>query len=146
MKNFYKSGLLLLILISTLSTRAQVPVLSSYPSASAVVFLDFDGQTVDNTSWNYNGPICCAPSGLSTADITTAFTRVAEDYRPFNINITTDSTKYFAAPANRRMRVIVTTSWEWYGQAGGVAFIGSFTWGDNTPCFVFSSLLGYNVK
>ena len=26
------------------------------------------------------------------------------------------------------------------------SFINSFTWGDDTPCFVFSALLGYNVK
>jgi hypothetical protein len=44
------------------------------------------------------------------------------------------------------MRVVITESWEWFGQAGGAAFIGSFTWGNNAPCFVFSSLLNYNEK
>ncbi len=148
MKNLYRSGLVALVFAGAVTARAQtqVPLLNSYPSASAVVFLDFDGQTVANTSWNLNGPIYCAPAGMDSAQITTVFNRVSEDYRPFNINITTDSTKYFAAPANRRMRVILTTTWEWYGQSGGVAFIGSFTWGDNTPCFVFTSLLNYSVK
>ncbi len=144
MKNLYKSGLMVLIFIGTLKANAQVPVMSSYPSASAVVFLDFDGHTVDNTAWNYNGPIVCGASGMTNANITTAFNRVAEDYRPFNINITTDSTKYWAAPANKRMRVILTVNHEWYGAAGGVAFIGSFNWGDNTPCFVFTAALGVN--
>ena len=60
--------------------------------------------------------------------------------------ITTDENVYNNANPLKRMRVVITESWEWYGQAGGVAFINSFTWGDNTPCFVFSSLLGYNVK
>lgn len=146
MKNLYKSVLMVLLLAGTMRTNAQVPLLSSYPSASAVLFLDFDGHTVANTSWNYAGPIVCAPSGLDNTKITSIFNRVAEDYRPFNINVTTDSTKYLAAPNNRRMRVILTTTWEWYGAAGGVAFIGSFTWGDDTPCFVFSGQLGYNVK
>lgn len=146
MKNLYKSVLLLLLSAVTLCTKAQVPVLSSYPSASAVLFLDFDGQTVDNTAWNYAGPIVCNPSNLDATQITSIFNRVAEDYRPFNINITTDSTKYFAAPAAMRMRVILTTSWEWYGAAGGVSFVGSFTWGDDTPAFVFTGQLGYNVK
>ena len=125
---------------------AQVPVMSSYPSASAVIFLDFDGHTVDGTGWNYNGPIFCAPSGLDNTKITNVFNRVAEDYRPFNVNITTDSTKFLAAPINRRMRVILTTTSSWYGNAGGVAFVGSYTWGDDTPCFVFSALLNYNEK
>lgn len=146
MKNFLQSVLTTLLLISVGNARAQVPVLSSHPSASAVLFLDFDGHTVSGTSWNYAGPIVCAPSGLDNTKITTIFNRIAEDYRPFNINVTTDSTKYLAAPANKRMRVILTVTHEWYGSAGGVAFVGSYTWGDDTPCFVFSGLLGYNVK
>jgi hypothetical protein len=44
------------------------------------------------------------------------------------------------------MRVILTVTYQWYGSAGGVAFVGSFAWGDNTPCFIFTSLLNYNVK
>ena len=146
MKNFIKSVLVTLSFVSTLNTNAQVPVYSSLPTATAVVFLDFDGHTVNGTAWNYAGPIYCNASGFTTDQMTTAFNRVAEDYRPFNVNVTTDSTKFLAAPANRRMRVILTTSWEWYGSAGGVAFVGSFTWGDDTPCFVFTSLLNYNVK
>jgi hypothetical protein len=97
--------------------------------------------------WNVTGPFTCNSSGLSDAAITEAFNRVAEDYRPFNINVTTNETKYNSAPFNKRMRVVITTSYEWYGSgAGGVAYINSFTWGDNSPCFVFSSLLGYSVK
>jgi len=44
------------------------------------------------------------------------------------------------------MRVILTETWEWFGQAGGTSFLNSFTWGNNTPCFVFTSLLTYNEK
>ena len=128
-------------------SMAQVPALSSLPSASAVIFLDFDGHTVDGTSWNYDGPIFCAASGLNATQVTDVFNRVAEDYRPFNVNVTTDSAYYMAAPASTRIRAVVTTSSAWYGvAAGGVSFVGSFTWGDDSPCFVFSQLLNYNVK
>jgi len=146
MKNLYRSGLITLILFSSVVARAQVPILNSLPSASATVFLDFDGQTVANTSWNFSGPIVCGPSGLTSSQITSIFNRMAEDYRPFDLNITTDSTKYWSAPATKRMRVILTVSYEWYGMAGGVSFVGSFPWGDNTPCFVFTSLLNFNEK
>jgi hypothetical protein len=146
MKTIFKSLLFLLSCAASVKINAQTPILSSYPGASATIFLDFDGHTVTGTSWNYNGPILCAPSGLTDAQITSIFNRVAEDYRPFNVNVTTDSTKFLAAPINKRMRVIETTSYEWYGNAGGVAFIGSFTWGDDSPCFVFTSLLNYNQK
>jgi hypothetical protein len=147
MKTLFRSTLLVLSLFNALALTAQVPNLNSFPSASAVLFLDFDGHTVSNTSWNVYGPFACAASGLNNTQITEIFNRVAEDYRPFNINITTDSTKYLAAPTNKRMRVVLTTSSSWYGSgAGGVSFVGSYTWADNTPCFVFTALLGYNTK
>lgn len=146
MKLFYKSVLIAFLFTGTLTVKAQVPVLSSYPSAPSVIFLDFDGHTVDNTSWNVGGPIYCGASGMTNSQITEVFNRVAEDYRPFNVNVTTDSTKFLAAPITQRIRVILTISSSWYGSAGGVAFVGSFTWGDDTPCFVFSALLGYNTK
>jgi len=137
---------MLLSLNSTMSATAQVPLLNSNTAASAVILLDFDGHTVTATSWNYAGPIVCGASGLANAQITSVFNRVAEDYRPFNVNITTDESKYLAAPANKRMRVILTVTSDWYGSAGGVAFLNSFTWADDTPCFVFSALLSYNEK
>jgi hypothetical protein len=147
MKNLYKSVLLILTLSGTLKAKSQVTDLNSYPSASKVILLDFNGHTVAGTMWNVNGTFTCNSSGLSDAAITEVFNRVAEDYRPFNINVTTNETIYNSAPYNKRMRVVITTSNEWYGSgAGGVAYINSFTWGNNSPCFVFSTLLGYNVK
>ena len=146
MKNLYKCVLVLLALSSASLSRSQVS-LSSYTSASAVIFLDFDGHTTSGTMWNVYGPFTCNSAGLDNAGITEVFNRVAEDYRPFNINVTTNETKYNQAPANRRIRVVITTSHEWYGSgAGGVAYLNSFTWGDNSPCFVFSALLGFNIK
>lgn len=136
---------LICILVSC-DLNAQIPSLSSDTTSQSVIFLDFDGHWVSNTAWNYDGPIYCAPSGLSSVQVTDVFNRVAEDYSPFTVNVTTDSAYFLAAPLNKRMRIILTTSFEWYGSAGGTAFIGSFAWGDDTPCFVFSQLLNFNVK
>jgi hypothetical protein len=137
---------LAVMLIMSHTLFAQVPKLNSYPSAAAVIYLDFDGHTVNGTSWNSSGPIYAGPSNLSEDKIVEIFNRVAEDYRPFNINVTTDSAKYWSAPAKRRMRALLTITWEWYGRAGGVAFTNSFIWGDNTPCFIFTSLHNYRTK
>jgi len=147
MKTLSRTSLMLLLLAFHHICYSQVPILNSYPSAAATIFLDFDGHRVAGTSWNWTGPFNCAGAGLDNAQITEVFHRVAEDYRPFNINITTDSTKFLAAPLKQRMRVIITTTSSWYGStAGGVAFIESFTWGDDNPCFIFSALFGYNIK
>ena len=120
----------------------SVPILNSYPAATATIFLDFDGHYVQSSVWNNGNPINCAASGMTEAQMTEAFYRVAEDYRPFNINITTDSTVFSAAPLNRRIRIIITTTSSWTSGVGGIAYIGSFTWGDDTPAFVFSDRLG----
>ena len=147
MKNLYKSVLILFALTGNLIAKSQVNNLNSYTPATAVIYLDFDGHTVAGTMWNTNGTFTCNASGLDDAGITEVFNRVAEDFRPFNINITTSEAKYNAAPYNRRIRVVITTSHEWYGTgSGGVAYINSFTWGDNSPCFVFSALHGFSIK
>lgn len=125
---------------------AQIPKLNSYGTAPATIFLDFDGQYVNGSVWNWAGPINAQPAALTPAQIEEIHERVAEDYRIFNLNITTDSTVYFAAPSKQRVRIIVTPTYEWYMPAGGVAFVGSFTWGDETPAWVFSGLLGNSVK
>jgi hypothetical protein len=146
MKNFYFHLIFSILMLCVLPGSAQVPVYNSLPSAAATIYLDFDGHLVSGTSWNMNGAFQCAPSNLSDDKIREVFNRVAEDYRPFNVNITTDSAKYQQAPAFQRMRVVLTISSQWYGSAGGVSYVGSFNWGDNTPSFVFTALLNYNAK
>jgi len=138
---------ILVLFIARLSPAiAQLPKLNSFATASATVFIDFDGHYVSGTAWNMTGDINALPAGYSNDTIQQIFGRVAEDYRPFNLNITTDSAVYWAAPVNKRMRVIVTPTSQWYGAAGGVAYVGSFVWGDNTPAWVFCALLGNRPK
>src|SRR5689334_1917754 len=110
MKTVSKSRLTILLigLLFSVCSYSQIPIYNSYPSAAATVFLDFDGQYVDGTSWNWSGPLTLGPANVSTDQITEIFNRVSEDYRPFNVNITTDSTKYWAAPPTQRTRVILT--------------------------------------
>ena len=91
--------------------------------------------------WNFGTPFAAAPATMTDAQITEAFNRVSEDFRPFNINVTTDLTKFLAAPLDQRIRVIITPTSAWYPGVAGIAYVTSFTWGDDTPCFVFSDRL-----
>ncbi|MEO6327766.1 MAG: T9SS type A sorting domain-containing protein [Ginsengibacter sp.] len=138
-----------LLIFYTLFTTINLfalPKLSSLSIAQATIFLDFDGHRVTGTIWNGGNTLDCAPSGMNDAQITEIFNRVSEDYRPFNVNITTDSAIFLAAPLTKRVRMIVTTTSAWYQGVGGVAFVGSFTWGDDTPGFVFTNRLSFNPK
>ncbi len=146
MKNFIPKLILLLILFPAAVT-AQVPKLSSLPTAAATMYLDFDGQTVQSGGWNGGAAFYCQAPPFTANQISEMFARVSEDYRPFDINVTTDSTKFLAAPLNKRMRIIITTSSAWYpSNVGGICYVGSFTWGDNTPAFVFSDKLANAPK
>ena len=121
------------------------PILSSRPTATAVLYLDFDGETVTDPAWNSGNTIVAAPANLSAAQITEAWSRVKEDFIPFNVDVTTDVTRYNNAPVNRRSRCIITPTSAWYpSYVGGVAFIGAFrdangNFSDTVPCWVFNS-------
>lgn len=143
MKNFTQSLTLALGLLLSLAASAAPPM-SSLPSATATIFLDFDGHRVTSAVWNGGNPLNCEAAPLTDAQILEIFNRVSEDYRPFNINITTDSARFLAAPLTQRIRVIVTPTSAWKTGVGGISYIGSFTWGDDTPCFVFTDRLGPN--
>ncbi|MFT3683130.1 MAG: T9SS type A sorting domain-containing protein [Ferruginibacter sp.] len=145
MKNLYRTTLTVLSVLLTFSSFS-LPALNSYPSASATIYLDFDGENVNSIVWNGSTAFTCAPAPMTDAQITEVFNRVSEDYRPFNINITTDLQTYLAAPLAQRIRVIVTPTSSWYTGVGGVSYVGSFIWGDDTPCFVFCDRLGNKAK
>lgn len=129
-------------LVKTVTAPVNIPILQSLPKAQAVVLLDFDGQYVTGTNWNGGAPINAAPARLTEDQIIEVWKMVSEDFRPFNLNITTSEAVFFNAPVTRRMRVIFSHTRDWYGVAGGVAYVGSFTWGRNfalqeTPCWAF---------
>jgi len=138
-----KSVILLLLIVQTFccSLYAQ-PKLNSFPTATATIYLDFDGEIVNSIMWNGGNTLNCLAAPLSAIQMRDVFDRVSEDYRPFQINITTDNAVFLAAPIEKRIRVIITPTSSWYTPVGGVAFVGSFTWGDDTPCFVFTNHLG----
>lgn len=145
MKNLLKVVYpILFVLYSTISLA--IPKLSSYSTATATIYLDFDGHYVSGTLWNNGQSFYCNATLLTDAQITSVFNTVAEDFRPFNVNITTDSTKFLNAPISQRIRIIVTPTSSWKPSVGGISYIGSFTWGDDTPGFVFSDRLSNNPK
>lgn len=130
------------------ATPSNVPLLNSLPGAVAVAYLDMDGQVVSGTQWLSGGTINAGgiSSTYTQAQMTEIWRRTVEDYAPFQINVTTDEAVYLAAPSNRRIRCIITPDNEWYGAYGGVAYINSFTWTGDTPCWVFSDQLANTAR
>lgn len=111
-----------------------------------VILLDFDGHDVNTPYWNQGIPFYATPSGMSAVEINNIIAEVKKDYAQFPITVTTDTSIYLKASILRRQRIVVTAYNEWYGSAGGVAYIESIKWGLDIPGFVFSKTLSYNQK
>ncbi|WP_346881576.1 thrombospondin type 3 repeat-containing protein [uncultured Algibacter sp.] len=117
---------------------ANALTLQSRPSATAVVYLDFDGEVVSNTNWNNGDTINAAPSGFTDNEIITSWEIVAEDFSPFDVNIVTDRSIFDATPKNRRMMCIITPTDTAAEGFGGVAYLRSFTWNTDDPCWTYN--------
>jgi chitodextrinase len=121
----------------TTADGAVIPLLQSNASASTVVYLDFDGEYVVNTPWNSGVAIDAEKPNGSAENITAIWQMVAEDWAPFNLNVTTSRAVYDATPAGRRQMIIFTPNDAAAPGSGGVAFIGGFSWQPDLPCWVF---------
>ncbi len=156
----------------TLVATASFPLdqtfrLHSSPSSSKVIYLDFQGHVVSGTVWNdsYNGgkDILAAPFSLDSDPTTFNSTelqmiqniwkRVAEDYSPFDVDVTTEEPAPDAlirssnSDTRYGVRVLITPTTIVSGY-GGYSYIGVF---DDTSeyyktSWVFSSALANGEK
>jgi Ca2+-binding RTX toxin-like protein len=148
---------------------SQTFFLNSLAGANHTIYLDFNGHTTSGTSWNtyFTNGANIVTSAFdfdgNTASFSTAeleriqyiWQRVAEDFRPFNVNVTTqaptdinDLIKSGSNDTRWGVRVVIGGSGSnWFGSvAGGVAYLDSFNSSSDTPAFVFSDDLSYSEK
>ncbi len=127
-----------------------IPQLSSKPGAAATIFLDFDGNTevVWGNYYNVVTKVYDTDGNLTSfsaseiASIREIWARVAEDYAPFNVNVTTFQPASFANKVATRVAIGGSYS-DWFGQsAGGVAYIGGFYNSASNVAYVFEDNLG----
>ena len=80
----------------------QTFALHSRPGAKRTIYLNFKGATLSNTAWNSAGTAITAlpydldgiPYSFSTTElqrIQGVWQRVAEDFAPFDVNVTTEA-------------------------------------------------------
>ena len=112
------------------------PVLESLPGAPGVIYLDFDGELVTGTSWLGGATIDAQSPNFSDQKIIEVWKIMAEDFRPFNLNVTTNRSIYEATPSNRRMMCIFTPTKDAAPDSGGVAYINSFSSNRDNPSFM----------
>lgn len=140
----------------------QTFFLHSAPGATKVIYLDLDGHVTSGTFWNsdYNEDqdivtpaydIDGNPATFSQAEldnIQAIWQQVAEDYAPFEVDVTTEDPGIEAlrktSPTDETygQRVVIGGDSAWIGGPfGGVAEIGTFNWDSDVPCFVFPAHL-----
>ncbi|WP_295429493.1 PKD domain-containing protein [uncultured Thiodictyon sp.] len=131
--------------------------LHSRPGAWGTVYLDFTGHTLTKTAWNASAgvdPLVARPFDLDGSPLTVGagesaaiaeiWHRVAEDYAPFDIDVTTEEPANFGPTVGR---VLITSSTDANGKAmpsgtaGGVAYVG--VWGMSNYASYYSPALVY---
>ena len=134
------------------------PAGGSRPGAPVTIYLDFDGETVEGTAWNDpNANMQAEPvfSMLPAAglDQNAIWERIAEDYAPFNVNVTLTNPgadalyKTSADDTTYGSHLVFTDSYPAFGEgAAGIAFIGGTGSKYLSPAFVFTQAVGVNSK
>jgi hypothetical protein len=148
---------------------AQTFQLSSRPSATKTIYLDFNGHVTTSSTWNFdldvpvintpNFDVDGAPWNFNLYEhelMQRIWQRVSEDYAPFDVNVTTlepspgDLVRTGFADNRWGIRVAIGGSWDQVlpdlGPAGGWAYLGSFGDVFAQPAFVFPGSLGFDEK
>jgi hypothetical protein len=139
--------------------------LHSNPNSTKIIYLDFDGHiTPAGSGWNDGLPIYSTPydfdgtpGAFSDAErevIQGIWARVAEDFAPFDVDVTTELTseaqitRSGSGDQEYGMRCVISPTSDWCPGPGGIAYIGVFgsTSDATKPCFVFSNALGNDEK
>ena len=154
--------------IQTVEQVPQFPLadtfkLHSRPTASKVIYLDFDGHDTIGTPWNSGGNTIKTAiysfegdTSFSNNELTQfqeIWQRVTECFASFDVDVTTeqppvaDLINSGGSDTRWGIRVCIgkTTPSPAPG-AGGVAYLGSFRWDTDTPTFVFIQGAGINGK
>jgi hypothetical protein len=136
---------------------SQTFFLHSNPGAEKVIYLDFDSHFTQNTLWNdpdpesdedveigtiFTPPYSIDDVGSFSAqelfNIQEMWARVAEDFAPFDVDVTTEDP---GETFNGIRAAVGGSNDDWLDQdVGGIAYILSF--GSDTPVFVFDEQTG----
>jgi hypothetical protein len=126
-----------------------VPAYSSRPGAPASLYLDFNGHfeaqwgsysNIDTPPYDIDGnPTAFSATELS--NIQQIWSYVAEDFAPFNLNVTTVLPPSFANGVALRVAIGGNSAWAG-GTYGGIAYIDAFTNSIVNTVYVFPANLG----
>lgn len=137
---------------------AGVPAFSSLPGADHTLYLDFDGHTTQGTTWNSQYGINTIvspeydidgdPSTFNATElqrIENSWKWVAEDFAPFEINVTTvdpgPAALSYSGGGDTQWgtRVVITDDTFANCGCGGHAYVGSFDDSQDEPVFVYNT-------
>ena len=134
----------------TFHPLSDLPVLSSFPGAPATLYLDFDGD-FEASSFGYANVTTLAfdqdgdPTTFNDSEmnaINMVWKIVADDYAPFNINVSTLAPVSFSNGTG--LHVVIGGDGSWFGGTGvgGVSGVGNFPGSGVNVSYVFSKNLG----
>ncbi len=125
-----------------------MPAYSSLPGAPVTLYLDFDGhyqatwgsyRNLRTQAFDSNGN-AAGLSGAEMSAVREIWLRVAEDFAPFNLNVTT--VEPGPAAAARSLRVVIGATAGFPAGVGGVAYVDSFLNSAPNVVYVLADRLG----
>ncbi|MBO9524033.1 MAG: putative Ig domain-containing protein [Nocardioidaceae bacterium] len=156
----------------TVGPLSETFTLQSKPGSSKTIYLDFKGGTITGTAWNasYGATLVAEPYSIDTTvdtsfsdaeltEIQKVWQVVAEDYAPYDVNVTTQDPGSAAIDRTSSTdtvygtRALITNGGTIYTQCscGGIAYVNVFnTSGTNhgyyQPAWIFSNGTTKNGK
>jgi hypothetical protein len=154
-------------------TNASVFSLHSNPGSKRTIYLDFNGEYIDGTSWNknFNNGAAWNALGFSQdadyakfsatelAVMQSVWQRVAEDFSPFDVDVTTEEPAAGVLERNdskdetygTRALISADTIIFKACKCSGLAYVGAFDFIGtlqklNQPAWIFTSGVGDNPK
>lgn len=131
---------------TTTDPTTPTPPPPTTTTGGGCIYINPYGKTVTGTMWNVYGDFTVGHSGFADPEIFAIKLGVAAGFSPWYVTVTTDQNVFNSYAIGKKQEVIITEDNAWYGYgAGGVAYVGSYSWTSPAPAFVFSTLLKYNV-
>ena len=138
---------------NTMPAGTDITILNSYQEGEFLIYIDTDGEQITDSYWINQSTTPTASyidqliPGLTNQQVYMIWQIISEDFRPFNVNVTTNRALYDAMPSHKKQMLIVgpkTNDWIGFSTTG-LGRTGGFSISES-PAFVWTTGVGLDAN